>query len=65
MVSLVIWDAIASIMTRLWCEDCIAISLVIVRWKQVSLCMLKLLNKSDNGLSSGGRDQGRDRWYFW
>ena len=42
-------------------EDCIAICLIISYWNQVSLGVLK----SINGLSPGGSNPGRDRWYFW
>ena len=42
-------------------EDCIAIYLIISYWNQVSLGGLK----SINGLSPGGRNPGRNHWYFW
>ena len=42
-------------------EDRIAIYSIIGYWNQVSLGILK----SINGLSSGGHNPGRDRWYFW
>ena len=42
-------------------EDCIASYLIIGCWNQVSWGVLK----SINGLSPGGRNPGKDRWYFW